>query len=189
MPGLSFSNELISQDKGLHCYLASWLCIPSEFRRIPTEVGRTSPAGMECDSSRHRNSKCYLRHSGPFRLVLVYEVPTGRKCVYLLYVVSQYKSKCGKMKTLSAWWFSWYAAERTENATTNHRRERRRFLPWNDLIPTCVPRNSADSAEKSGFQKMRPSRSWNAKRNAHPSFACGMVQAWVGHFVTPLKRR
>ena len=26
----------------------------------------------------------YLSHSGPFRLVLVYEVPTGRKCTYLL---------------------------------------------------------------------------------------------------------
>jgi hypothetical protein len=32
----------------------------------------------------------------------------------------------GKMKTLSAWWFSWYAAGRVESATTNHRRERRR---------------------------------------------------------------
>jgi len=30
------------------------------------------------------------------------------------------------METLSAWWFSWYAAGRAENATTNHRQERRR---------------------------------------------------------------
>ena len=28
------------------------------------------------------------------------------------------------MKTFSAWWFSRYAAGRSENATTNHRRER-----------------------------------------------------------------
>jgi hypothetical protein len=27
------------------------------------------------------------------------------------------------MKMFSAWWFSWYAAGRAENATTNHRQE------------------------------------------------------------------
>jgi hypothetical protein len=43
------------------------------------------------------------------------------------------------------------------------------ILPWNDLIPTSVPQNSADSAEKSGFRKMGPGRNRNTKRNAHPS--------------------
>ena len=41
------------------------------------------------------------------------------------------------------------------------------ILPWNDLIRTCVPQNSVDSAEKSGFRKMRPGRNRNTKRNAH----------------------
>ena len=36
--------------------------------------------------------------------------------------LSQNKSKSENMKTFSAWWFSWYAAGRAENATTNHRR-------------------------------------------------------------------
>jgi hypothetical protein len=72
----------------------------------------------------------YLSHSGTFfQLVLVYGVPPHRKSAYLL-LVSQNKSKCGNMKTFSAWWFSWYAAGRTENATTNHRRERRRRWPF-----------------------------------------------------------
>ena len=44
------------------------------------------------------------------------------------------------------------------------------ILPWNDLIPTSAPRNSADSVEKkkSGFQKMT-GRNQNTKRNAYPS--------------------
>ena len=29
----------------------------------------------------------------------------------------------------SAWWFSWYAVGRAENATTNHRQGRRRQWP------------------------------------------------------------
>ena len=41
------------------------------------------------------------------------------------------------------------------------------ILPWNDLIRTCVPQNSVDSAEKRGFRKMRPGRNRNTKRNAH----------------------
>ena len=44
----------------------------------------------------------YRSHSGPFRLVLVYEVPTGRKGAY------QNKSKRGNMKMFSNWWFSCY---------------------------------------------------------------------------------
>jgi hypothetical protein len=43
------------------------------------------------------------------------------------------------------------------------------ILPWNDLIPTCVPRNRKSSAEFRGFRKMRPVRNRNTKRNAHPS--------------------
>jgi hypothetical protein len=42
------------------------------------------------------------------------------------------------------------------------------ILPWNDLIPTCVPMESSDAAEFRGFQKMTPSRNRNTKRNAHP---------------------
>jgi len=43
------------------------------------------------------------------------------------------------------------------------------ILPWNDLIPTCVPIESRNSAEFRGFQKMTPGRNRNTKRNAHPS--------------------
>ncbi len=43
------------------------------------------------------------------------------------------------------------------------------ILPWNDLIPTCVPWNFAYSAEKNGFEKVRPGSNRNRKRNAHPS--------------------
>jgi hypothetical protein len=43
------------------------------------------------------------------------------------------------------------------------------ILPWNGLIPMCVPRNSADSAGKNEFRKMRPGRNRNRKRNARPS--------------------
>jgi hypothetical protein len=42
------------------------------------------------------------------------------------------------------------------------------ILPWNDLIPTCVLRNWRNSAEFHGFQKLRPGRNRNTKRNAHP---------------------
>jgi len=35
--------------------LGSRLCIPSEFRRIPAEVGQKSPAGMEWSRIKHRN--------------------------------------------------------------------------------------------------------------------------------------
>jgi len=42
------------------------------------------------------------------------------------------------------------------------------ILPWNDLIPTCVPTESRNAAEFSVFQKMMPGRNWNRKRNAHP---------------------
>ena len=43
------------------------------------------------------------------------------------------------------------------------------ILPWNDLIPTCVPRNWRNSVEVRGFRKMRPGRNRNTTRNAHPS--------------------
>ena len=33
----------------------TWLCIPSEFRRIPTEVGQKSLAGTEWSRNKHRN--------------------------------------------------------------------------------------------------------------------------------------
>ena len=33
----------------------AWLCILSEFSRIPTEVGQKSPAVPECERNRHRN--------------------------------------------------------------------------------------------------------------------------------------
>ena len=42
------------------------------------------------------------------------------------------------------------------------------ILSWNDLIPTCVPRNQQNSAEFRRFRKMRPVRNRNKKRNAHP---------------------
>ena len=48
------------------------------------------------------------------------------------------------------------------------------ILPWNDLIPMCVPWNSAESAELRRFRKMRPVRNQNTKRNAHPRV--GIVQ-------------
>jgi len=43
------------------------------------------------------------------------------------------------------------------------------ILPWNDLIPTCVPTESRNAAEFRRFQKMTPGRNRNRKRNAHPS--------------------
>ena len=42
------------------------------------------------------------------------------------------------------------------------------ILPWNDLIPTCVPTESRNVAEFLGFQKMTPGRNPNRKQNAHP---------------------
>jgi hypothetical protein len=42
------------------------------------------------------------------------------------------------------------------------------ILPWNDLIPTCVPRNSRNSAEYPEFWKMRTRINRNPKQNAHP---------------------
>ena len=47
------------------------------------------------------------------------------------------------------------------------------ILPWNDLIPTCVPRNSKNSAKYPKFRKMRTGINWNTKRNAHPRVAGG----------------
>ena len=35
------------------------------------------------------------------------------------------------------------------------------ILPWNDLIPTCVPTESGNAAEFRGFRKMTPSRNRN----------------------------
>jgi hypothetical protein len=46
------------------------------------------------------------------------------------------------------------------------------ILPWNHLIPTCVPRNSGNSVEYPEFQKMRTGRNRNKKRNAHPRACC-----------------
>jgi len=43
------------------------------------------------------------------------------------------------------------------------------ILPWNDLIPTCVPPEPGNSAEYPENRKMRPGRNQNKKRNAHPS--------------------
>jgi hypothetical protein len=43
------------------------------------------------------------------------------------------------------------------------------ILPWNDLIPTCVPTESGNAAEFRGFRKMTPGRNRNTKWNAHPS--------------------
>jgi len=42
------------------------------------------------------------------------------------------------------------------------------ILPWNDLIPMCVPAESGNAAEFRGSQKMTPGRNQNRKRNAHP---------------------
>ena len=47
------------------------------------------------------------------------------------------------------------------------------ILPWNDLIPTCVPTESGNAAEFRGFRKMTPGRNRNTKQNAHPSTANG----------------
>jgi len=54
------------------------------------------------------------------------------------------------------------------------------ILPWNDLIPTCVSRNSADSAEKSRFRKMRPSRNQNTKTECIQAFGCHTHKAQAG---------
>ena len=45
------------------------------------------------------------------------------------------------------------------------------ILPWNDLIPTCIPQNPKSSTETGGFQKMRPGRNRNKKQNAQPIFS------------------
>jgi len=42
------------------------------------------------------------------------------------------------------------------------------ILPWNDLIPICVPTESGNAAEFRGFWKMTPGMNRNTKRNAHP---------------------
>jgi hypothetical protein len=42
------------------------------------------------------------------------------------------------------------------------------ILPWNDLILTCVPRNSGNAAEYPEFHKMRTGINRNTKQNAHP---------------------
>jgi hypothetical protein len=42
------------------------------------------------------------------------------------------------------------------------------ILPWNDLIPMCVPPESGNSAENPEFRKMRTGINRNTGRNAHP---------------------
>jgi len=42
------------------------------------------------------------------------------------------------------------------------------ILPWNDLIPTCVPWNAGNSAEYPEFRNMRTGRNRNSSRNAQP---------------------
>ena len=42
------------------------------------------------------------------------------------------------------------------------------ILPWHEFIPTCVPRNSGNSAEYPEFRKMRTGRNRNSGRNAQP---------------------
>jgi hypothetical protein len=69
---------------GIRLTILPRLCIPSEFRRIPTELGKKAPAGTECESSKHRNAqKRYLSHSSPFRLVLVYRLGVARPFLML----------------------------------------------------------------------------------------------------------
>jgi hypothetical protein len=41
-------------------------------------------------------------------------------------------------------------------------------LPWNDLIPMCVPLESGNSAENPEFRKMRTGINRNTGRNAQP---------------------
>jgi len=60
------------------------------------------------------------------------------------------------------------------------------ILPWNDLIPTCVPTESRNAVEFRGFRKMTPGRNRNTKRNAHPRFgaerlrgATRLYQIWL----------
>ncbi len=43
------------------------------------------------------------------------------------------------------------------------------ILPWNDLIPMCVPRNSGNSADYPEFRKMRTRINRNTGQNAQPS--------------------
>ena len=43
------------------------------------------------------------------------------------------------------------------------------ILPWNDLIPMCVPPESGNSAANPEFRKMRTGINWNTGRNAQPS--------------------
>ncbi len=64
------------------------------------------------------------------------------------------------------------------------------ILPWNDLIPTCVPPEPGKSAEYPEFQKMRPGRNRNKKRNAHPrrwhDFRhCDQTRPWQGRTPPP----
>ena len=46
------------------------------------------------------------------------------------------------------------------------------ILPWNDLIPTCVPPEPGNSAEYPEFQKMRTGINRNTNLNAHPRLIC-----------------
>jgi uncharacterized membrane protein YgcG len=45
------------------------------------------------------------------------------------------------------------------------------ILPWNDLIPMCVPPESGNSAENPEFRKMRTGINRNTGRNAQPRVA------------------
>ena len=42
------------------------------------------------------------------------------------------------------------------------------ILPWNHLIPACVPRNSGNSADYPEFRNMMTGRNRNSGRNAQP---------------------
>ena len=64
------------------------------------------------------------------------------------------------------------------------------ILPWNDLIPTCVPRNSADSVEFPEFQKMRtgikngmhildPRLTPKVQSNHSPKYPPGCGRRWA----------
>jgi len=73
-------------------------------------------------------------------------------------------------------------------------------LPWNDLIPKCVPRNlknprkskdsrrwgQAGTEEKNGLHGRRGNTEWEVARWCHPvasGVAVGMLH-WVMHFVS-----
>jgi hypothetical protein len=58
------------------------------------------------------------------------------------------------------------------------------ILPWNHLIPACVPRNSGNSADYPEFRNMMTGRNRNSGRNAQPRLGvrlrAALAAGWFG---------